>query len=312
MDISRITDFLSDLDGNTPGFKDSTGTQRVIPTYALDKDGNVTGLVGPDGELISLDPYTPPESQYTRSLLFAPPPRQINAVKDLSMNMADGQYLGSMTDADLYDTNAGYLTTGVTTAKALFIHAPKAGWELNNGESLLLQARFNLTSLAANAYILGNMDSSNTTPGINVAVSTTGNLTISTKVGVATGTATNYQPSALLAGTWYNLTVFVDGATKQINAWVNGVQSGSNNNVQINADTNGSYTTVNSAGPNHFGVGCALNATASTATARTCQWAAFRMAVFPSTVQASPQLLDQWFNRNPFAMFSDNNMKGGA
>lgn len=87
------------------------------------------------------------ESKYTATLLFAPPPRQANAVKDFSQNLADGQYLGDMTDAEIYDTEPGWLSTGMSTGKALFIHSSNLNWNLANNQSLLIQMQFKFPSV---------------------------------------------------------------------------------------------------------------------------------------------------------------------
>lgn len=329
-------------------FRGQSGLQ-----LAFDQSGNVSGIISPRGVIpIGLGAANLLESQFTRALLMAPPPRQINAIKDLSGWGTDGQYLNSAVDADIYDSYAAYtpaagtkpagnwLGTGYTNtggsqtvvgalsaaSKALMLHQSSVQWDLNAGDSLLIQHRFfipdNGTANTINGTtpLFGSCTASMTVQGLYANVTTAGALTIGLRAGAATpaNQATSVNAVPLLTNTPYCLTLLIDGVQKTINAWVNGQQLGSQVNIPVTGDTTATptnYSTINSNnGGSHMGVGCyQTDANAPTGwNPQRLFTSHFRVTVLPGGLSlANPGLVDFLFNRNPDRFMSDALLVGG-
>lgn len=232
------------------------------------------------------------ESQFTRALIWAPPPRQINAVKDISSNMSDAQYLGNATDADIYDSylsytpaagtkpsgvflGTGYTNSGnratpgtltSTNAKALALYAQKCQWDLSLKQSLVVQQEFFIpdngtanTMVSTNLW--GCMPANGASQGVYANVSAAGAITVGVKCGIAALQASNMTPTGvvLVPNTLYRMTTVISAnglnATEPptISVWLNGEQSTANPAVAINPDANGSYSTFNAVTAGGFG-----------------------------------------------------------
>lgn len=286
---------------------------------------SATGLPGADATAVadsfgsggssSTAGYVPKISQYDRALIF-PLPRQANAVLDISRNINDLQYVGAITDAEVYDTEAGAIASGIATSKALAFHWQKMLWELAAGESLFLQARIKTVGATTSSNVLfGNSDA--TVEGLSLTLygpthaTTPGRLMVNFKATGAGGlglvvtpyssTASSVTVDQLGTDVYHNITIHVDGATRLMNVWVNTKQGGSGMNAVL---TGGS--TVNPT-PRNFGIGYApADDSWTSSNAKATRLQAFRFAVFPAGVGVvNPGWLDLQFNQNPSVLFSD-------
>lgn len=268
--------------------------------------------------------YMPHVSQYDRALIFAPPPRQMNAVKGFSRNINDAQYVGAITDAELYDTEVGALRVGQSTSKALAFPWSKMSWDLGAGESLLIQMRVKTVAATAAVQLFGNYNSADA--GFSLAMYESSNATwpgfiiMNYKAQGAAAQAMQLQAAAIGGGavtglnlptdTWVNLTLHVDGASRVPSLYTNG---------QPNLNMGGSNTkfnagsTLQTAGSRrNFGIGHApTDDSYTTTTAKAMGLQAFRMAVLPAGLRfLSPAFLDWRFNNNPRVLFNDTDYIG--
>jgi hypothetical protein len=275
--------------------------------------------------------FTPPVSQYDRALIFAPPVRQVNAVKGFSRNINDAQYVGAITDQDLYDCEAGALTVGMsysggtptnTTSKALQFPWGKMLWDLGAGESLLIQMRVKTVASVATANLCGNYNATDggfsiglydatnaTTPGYPYFnYKAQGAAAQSINIPAALVGASTVTMPPLPTDAYFNLTVHVDGASRMLTAYINGAPHINAGVSQLNAGS--SMQTVN----HNFGLGhVPADDTYTTSLAKAVRFQAFRMAVLPAGLQfANVGLLDWHFNNNPRALFSDAAYLGGV
>ena len=284
--------------------------------YPRDLAGLAADLAG-----IGVQPgYLPIVSQYDKALIFAAPPRQANAVKDFSRNFNDLQYVGAITDAEVYDTEAGAISVGISTSKALACHHEKMAWDLASGESLLVQARIKTVGASTSSNVIfGNSDS--TVEGFGLVLygpthaSLAGKLLFNFKGAGAGGQSLNITPytstSSLVAAdvlatdTYHNITIHVDGATRKLNAWINGNQGGNGMDAVLNGGS-----TLNTT--RNFGFGYVpADASWTSSTAKACRLQSFRFATFPSGVPVvNPGLLDWKFNANPRVIFNDADYVG--
>ena len=282
----------------------------------------VTGGITLQAGGVAISSYVPPVSRFTKVAILAPPIRQNNAVRDLSQNINDAQYCGAITDAEVYDTEAGALSVGQSTSKALAFHYEKMLWDLSAGESLFIQARVKTVGASTSSNVLfGNSDS--TVEGLALTLygpthaTTPGRFLLSFKAAGASGQAivmTPYSQSTTAVAldtstttdTFFNVTLFIDGATRVPTLWVNGKLGAPGS--ALNAGS-----TINPT-PRNFGLGYApVDATFTTSACKATRFQAFRMAVFPSSTEVvNPGLLDIKFNENPRILFNDFDYIGSA
>lgn len=283
--------------------------------------------------------YTPLVSQYDRALIFAPPPRQTNAVKGFSRNMNDAQFVMArgaaaanvITDADVYDCEAGALTVGMnynngtptnSSVKGLAFWHEKVAWDLGAGQSFLLQLHARTVGATVNTVLLGN--SNGTWEGWGVVQNTNGTLSLNYR---ATGNensqsfvlqrirfdGTNMVTVPLALDAPLFLQVVVDGTTRAINAWINGEPCSINENPTGNSYGNGS--TLLQAGSTipavkrNLGLGhIPLDTSFSPPTLpiRAVRFYALRIAVLPMGKSfRDPAMLDWRFNRRNDVLFMD-------
>lgn len=285
----------------------------------VDSSGNALALGGGGG---SAAPSLPRGSQYDRALIFAPPPRQANAIKGFSFNINDAMYVGAITDVDVYDGEAGVpsLSFGQAISKAAAFHWGKMKWDLGSGESLLVQMRAKTVAASTAVNLCGNY--SGTDCGFSIGLYDPANAS---KPGVpyfnykAQGAAAQSLdiPAALVGvstvttpaiptDTWFNLTVHVDGATRMLIAYVNGQPHANAGVTQLNAGS-GVATTARNFGLGHVPTDDSF----TTTVARGCRFQAFRMTVLPAGLQFTDvPLLDWYFNNNPRILFTDRDYVG--
>lgn len=249
------------------------------------------------------------ESFYTRALYFAPPPRQDNAVRDWSPNVCDAQVFGIMSPAETYDTEAGWLSTGMSTNKALFIHNAFLSWDLAADESLMVFHKFKVTSLANIVELFGNGTGTGGNRGCYARVNTNGTVTF----GVATGAGSNGSSITVgtaVVGQEHTLVVHVNGKTKTWEAWFDGAQNAASYGVVIPSHATGGYSTNNS---NHFGIGVCPGTSLTPTTCQPLRTRAVRIAKLPAGLEfRSPQRLAYRFQRSHYEVFSDVDYIGGA
>ena len=322
---AKLAEF--NLTGGTPYVAPTLPNQRFDAQIEVDPAGAVVGLVA-DGKVIAIGGgYTPPISQYDRALII-PQIRQANAVKGLSRNINDAQYVGAITDAEVYDTEPGALSV-VGGTKALAFQWEKMLWDLSAGESLLIQARVKVIGATTGSQVLfGNSDGS-AVEGFNVTQygptnsGQPGFLSFSFKANGQTAQAIQIQP-AIVAGatinqmslatdTYHNITIHVDGSTRKIDAWVN-CQRPANAGTVLRAGS-----TVPAVKRN-FGLGYrpiddtfVAPTTPASAVPKPARFQAFRMAVLPAGLKfLNPGLLDLEFNINPYRLFNDTDYVGAV
>jgi hypothetical protein len=301
----------------TPG----TGSNNVVgyvnqDGVPLDESGKlvVAGLGG-------VSKYVPHISQYERALVF-PQIRQANAVKGFSRNINDAQYVGAITDAEVYDTEIGALSVGQATSKALAFPWGKMLWDLAAGESLLVQARVKTVAATTSSNVLfGNSDATYEGFGLVLYGPThatqAGRLLFNFKANGTAAQAIQSQPvvvsGATVAGqvlptdTYLNITLHIDGATRKLDVWTN-CQSSINAGQALNAGGTIPSTKHN------FGLGYIPTDDGFTATtAKAARFQAFRMAVLPAGLKfINPGLLDWQFNVNPYRLFNDTDYVGAV
>ena len=267
-----------------------------------------------DGGSVS---QVPRVSQYDKILIFPAPPRQSNAVKGFTLYPNDAQYVGAIADADVYDTEAGALSVGMSTSKALAFPWQLCQWDLSQGQSLLVQARVKTVGATTSSNVLfGNSDA--TVPGFGVVlygpthatnagklmfnVLAQGQTAQSLQIQSARVSGNSVVQDVLPTDTYLNITIHVDGLTKVLSAYVNGLQGV---NSGVNTLNNGS--TVPSSGQRNFGLGyIPADAGFTSSAAKAARFQAFRMAVLPAGQQfRDVGMLDWLFNDNPRRLFTD-------
>lgn len=264
--------------------------------------------------------FKPKISQYYRAWICAAPPRQSNAVHGFSLNVNDAMYVGALTDADLYDTEAGALTLGQAISKGLAFHRDKMKWDLGSGESLLVQMEVKTIAAAGAVNFCGNYsgtdcgfsiglyDPANATkPGIpyfNYKAQGAAAQSLDVPAGLI-GASTVTTP-AIPTNTWFKITAHVDGATRMLTVYINGQPHMNAGVHQLNAGS-GVPTTQR-----HFGLGhIPTDDSYTTTVARGCAFRAFSMAVLPAGMQfADVGDLDWMFNNNSRVRFTDTDLLG--
>lgn len=261
--------------------------------------------------------YTPRVSKYDKILIFPSPPRQSNAVKGLTLYPNDAQYVGAITDAEVYDTEAGALSVGMATTKALAFPWQLCQWDLSQGQSLLIQARVKTVGATTSSNVLfGNSDA--TVEGFGVVLygptHTTnagkmmfnflanGQVAQAIQIQSARVSGSSVVQDVLPTDTFLNLTIHVDGLTKVLSAYVNGIQGV---NSGINTLNNG--VSIPATGKRNFGLGyIPADDGFTSSAAKAARFQAFRMAVLPAGQQfRDVGMLDYLFNENPRRLFSD-------
>lgn len=248
------------------------------------------------------------ENPYTKALYFGAALVQAGSVKDFSQNGADAVYYQGITDADVYDTNPGYLTIpggGSGASKCLYVDQAKAQWDLALGQGLLLQICFDPGSPSTLFAFFGNGNSA-AAPGIDIychsSVSKDVRMYVRGRNSAANGTldaaGSNYQR----IGNWITgdncLTLYIDPDTKILNAWLNGKRLTTGTNLDLGALNLGS-TTVNASPQAHFGIG-GSSGTTPPSTSQLTKIKAFRLAVLPAGARInSPAYVDQLFRVSP-------------
>lgn len=258
------------------------------------------------------------ENQYSKLVVFGNALTAAGSVKDFSTNGGDLVYAGGTTDAEVYNTLANYLSClggASPNNKALSLAAAKFQWDLQKGESLFVQACFQRAALTATAdHVFGNC-SGGSARGFLLAVTPAGALQLYTRAGLASGGVTlvgGSTPNVLAANTDLYVTMWIDGASKIFNGWVNGVAGSSNGNwtnKPITPDGNGDYTTVWST-PASLTLGTGGDTVVpTTRTAVECKFKAFRAAVIPPGVTLqNAAMLDWQFNRQPLRLLTINDL----
>lgn len=261
-------------------------------------------------------------SQYDKVLLMATTARQFNAVAGASQNAADAQYVGAITPAEVYATEAGLLSVGQATSKALAIHNTAVEWDLSLGQSLLIQLRAKTVGVTTGSNtLIGNSDGSAiegfgftvygpthaTLPGrctFNFKAAGSVGQSIQMQPVELTSTATNHY--AIPTDTLVNFTIFVDGRDRRCYVWTNGEQAGSNWAAVLNAGS-----TLPAARRN-LGLGhVPADNSYTTTIARATRFRSVRVAVFPSgVIPKSIASLDRAFNANPDIVFTDADYLG--
>lgn len=270
--------------------------------------------------LASASAYKSPISQYERALIF-PQHRQSSAVKGFSRNINDAQFVGAITDADVYDTEPGALSVGMLSTKALAFPWGKMLWDLNAGESLFIQMRVKtIAATTASNVLCGNNSPSLTWEGFNLQLygpthaTTPGRLFFNFKGNGTAVQAIELTPVTVAPGsvvrqvlatdTYMNISILVDGATKRVDAMVN-CQPGIYNSSVASNFLNGGTTIP--AVKRNFAIGYSPTDDGFTATGATAaRFQALRVAVLPADMRLiNFGLLDWQFNINPFRLFSD-------
>lgn len=266
--------------------------------------------------------YVPRVSQYDKILIFSAPPRQSNAVKGFTLYPNDAQYVGAITDADVHDTESGALSVGMSTSKALAFPWQLCQWDLSQGQSLLIQACVKTVGATTSSNVLfGNSDA--TVPGFGVVLYgpthatqagrlmfnflAQGQTAQSVQIQSARVSGSSVVQDVLPTDTYLNITIHVDGLTKVLSAYVNGIQ-GTNSGVQ----TLNNGVTVPSSGQRNFGLGyIPADASFTSSAAKAARFKAFRMTVLPAGLQfRDVGMLDYLFNDNPRRFFSDTDYIG--
>jgi hypothetical protein len=248
------------------------------------------------------------ENQYTKALYFGRTIVQTGAVHDFSRNGNDAIFAGGTTNAEVYNTEANLLSVvgGATGDKCLQIDPTKFAWQLNNGESLFMQARFKVVDIAGPGQVMGN-SLAGTQPGLLVNVNSGGSVVVNMKMGVAGGIG-YAAPVGLANNTFINMTLWVDGATKLMNGWLNGVQPTVWTNVQLVADSGGTFNTQ-FATPLPFSLGSSgstLFPSAGNGGTRASRFEAVRLLTLPNGVMLqNAHMLDWKFNGQPISLVTD-------
>ena len=316
---AKLAEF--NLTGGTPYVAPTLPNQRFDAQIEVDPAGAVVGLVA-DGKVIAIGGgYTPPISQYDRALII-PQIRQANAVKGLSRNINDAQYVGAITDAEVYDTEPGALSVGQATSKALAFHWGKMLWDLAAGESLLVQCRFKTVGATAGARIIFGNSNGAAAEGWNIQLygptdsGQAGRLILNYKTSTNASNR-QLQPATVGNGSvgstilptdaWINLTMVIEGSTRRMDSWVNCQQS-----LQAGSILQpGSWVP---AVKRNFGIGHApTDDSFTTTSAQAVRIQTLRIAVLPAgQTFANPGWLDLQFNINPYRFFSDADYVGAV
>ena len=253
------------------------------------------------------------ESKYTRGLYFGDVQQQSNSLKDYSQNICDAQYLGGsvgfIADAELYNTEPGWLTTGQGTNKALMIHKNfLEGWNVSVGQSMLVQVRFKIpTALSASDMpLFGNGYPG--ALGIYCRVKPAGNIQLGVNAGNIYGSGvTNIETSLVTPDTEHTLTVLINGVDKTYSAWHNNRQSSVGQLQNINITGSGDT------GANHFGIGCLLGTSYSPGNAQPLRTRAFRIVTTPAGIMfKDPGMLAYRFHRDYSTLINEVDMVGAT
>jgi hypothetical protein len=303
--MANVKDFNLDMRNGKATFEYDDGGVKVLELgNSITYDSISGGIVDPEGAAaVAGAAASLTENKYTKALFFGNPLTQAGSVKDFSQNNADAVYAGGTTDAEVYNTTAGYITTlggAAPNNKGLSIAQSKMQWRLQNGESLFIQARILKDTLPAGAeHIFGNC-SGGSIPGILLSLTPGGALQPYVKVGALAIVLVGGSSSNISAGAAFNITLWIDGGTKLMNGWINGVPQTNWTNKPILPDGT-SYQTDNPAQPGAWCLGNGGDVVSpSTRTMNAFKFAAMRAMVIESgkTLQ-NAAMLDWRFNRDP-------------
>ena len=283
--VNRNVNWVTDDSGNLVGYDRSPGDRVLL----LSADASASAV----------------ENEYTKALFFGNALTQTGSVNDFSQANNDAVYCGSTTDSEVYNTTANYLSMlGGTSPnnKGLALTASKLQWDLDDGESLLVQTRFyKPTALpGSQEHIFGNA-SGGTIPGFLLAIAPSGVLQPYIKVGsLGIALLGGSSTTAAVADTAVNVTLWIDGGTKTFNGWINGTLQSNWTNKAVTPDGS-SYSTVSTSTP---GVWCLGNGgdtvSPSIRTMNAFKFAAHRvMVIEPGKTLQNAAMLDWLFNRDP-------------
>jgi len=247
------------------------------------------------------------ENRYAKALFFGTPITNLGSVKDFSLNGADLVYCGSTTDAEVYNTLAGYLST-LGGTKGLQVPMSKLQWDLNAGQSLFVQARVMKPTALANEHAFGN-GRNGIDPGFFMAVSSSGPLQPYVKCGVGSAQLMG-NSSNIAADTPFNVTFWIDGGSKLFNGWLNGGYEVNWKNKVIAPDGGGSYATTTPGQLTSWNLGNSGDIVSpGNRPMNNFRFATMRVMVIPAgkTLQ-NAAMLDYRFNRDPSRLLTANDL----
>lgn len=255
------------------------------------------------------------ENRYTKLLVLGINQQQAGSVKNLAQAGPDLVYAGNTTDADVNNTERGALSVlggaaGAGTAKALCYPPSELQWNFATGASFFMQMRVKTPTIITGAHLVGNC-ANGTRNGLIVQHGAGNLVSLGIRCG-ASGVQLAASSDTVAADTWFNVTVWFDGATHLMNAWLDGKLQPNWTNKLFSADGTG-YTTVDAATPVSFVLGNSGDTTFPNArVSNAVRFAALRVAIFPAgfTLQNAPQL-DWDFNRNPNRIVTDDDIQTG-
>jgi len=328
-----------DLTGGVPAVAPVVPNTRIGVDAEFDAQGVLIGLRGRNGAPIPVGAatptFTPMYSQYDKALVYAPPPRQINAVKGM-VNNNDLQYCmvqgalaaNTITDADVYDSMPGWLSIGRnyaggvptnSTGKALAFPHDKVAWDLALGQSLLIQAYCMTIGATGNQTLFGN--STTSVEGFGVVLNSTGTISFNHKgagttaksitISRLTFDGTSVVTRPIPTDTPFFLQIVIDGQTRAIDAWIDGEAANINQGSTGNG-FGGSATLLNEGStlvspPRNLGFGYIPTDTSFTpVNVKAMALKAFRMAVLPAGKRfQDPDMLALRFCRDIYTAFKD-------
>lgn len=229
------------------------------------------------------------EPSYTRIFAgIASLTSQVGANVPSLISGATAELLGGLT-ASQANVNPGYITLGQDGNNAIGIANSVVGWDLNSGQSLVVQMAFKIPAdlTTGTSYrLLQSGQWNNSRLEIQLANDDNHRLTAALAVGTNGGdgsqlgwTIKNSFINVYKPGQDIRFTVIIDGGTKTLYLYVGGTQVASQ---AITAGAGGSFNTINSTDNCFIGAAAAGPTTAQNAVP--IQVKCFRWVVYPTGV----------------------------
>lgn len=213
--------------------------------YATDSSGNVTGLVGPDGEDVVLWRDMYPSDGYWTHIHAAHANRGSQIAPDISGSQNHGTCGANLSAAQLAATQDYYSTvlpaTGVTDSVLRF---PPLYHQWLQGENLFLFWSGIVTPGGATEAIIGNT-ADTSIAGFRVRCYSTGRMDVVVHDGAggtqfASQTTNDAAGKPFVAGELHSISVFFNALTGKVQQYVDGLLN--KENILVPKDEVGGYT----------------------------------------------------------------------
>lgn len=206
--------------GNDTDRLEQTADHTPDPQWAVDANGNVTGLVGPDGVEITIYQHSPSTGYYCH--LYAPNQAVCDPyVADISGALNHATFGTNLSKAECWGTDAGFAATLTANADEV-LHMPALTYDMAAGESLLFVWVGKITAPGSAIPFIGDSPGSSTKGVVPMRILADGTC----QGYISSGTASFFDATAAIAdGTVHSYGLVIDGVANKYATYVDGVVS---------------------------------------------------------------------------------------